>query len=364
MGDISGPGSQFLKTAELAEGVSRRTLLKAGAGFAAAVAFNQHEAHGQPTDTPSKIDSNPYRHIRGFNYQPSWSSSGLVIWRQFKPELFHLELGQGKTFFPGINTIRLWLSFDAFAGGDAADQKVVASNFETALRIADSYHLKVIPVLFNNWHSVPDFGGIASEMIEYWMNDHDRNHTIPVNVFMSYLEAFAGAHATDDRILIWDLCNEPFNSGVTPALSMWLESLYRKCKEFKVSAPIGVGMAPSMDHLRLLEPVSDVLTIHPYGNQKFLDAAVAYGQKARKPVLATESCWGSLDDAERARIVATELSELRAKDLGFLVHVLHHSLVADCHRPQYGPVSGAGYMAFIEADGSLRPHHDIFNKFV
>ncbi len=150
----------------------------------------------QPTHERDATDSNPYSHIRGFNYQPSWSSSGFVIWRQFKPELFHRELGQGKEIFPGINTIRLWLSFDAYAGSDAAEQKVVAANFETALQIADSYHLKVIPVLFNNWHSVPDFGGIASEMIEYWMNDHDRNHTIPVNVFMSYLEAFAGAHAS------------------------------------------------------------------------------------------------------------------------------------------------------------------------
>ena len=87
-------------------------------------------------------------------------------------------------------------------------------------------------------------------------------------------------------------------------------------------------------------------------------------RKVGKPVLATESCWGSLDDGERARIVATELSELRDRNLAFLAHVLHHSLVADCHRPKYGPVSGAGYMAFIEQDGSLRPHHDIFNTFV
>ncbi len=330
--------------------------------MAAAAAFHQDEAHAQPKSAAS--NTNPYKHIRGFNYQPSWSSSGLVIWRQFKPELFHLELGQGKRYFPGINTIRLWLSFDAYAGGDAAEQKLVAGNFETALQIASSYHLKVIPVLFNNWHSVPDFGGIANEMLEYWMNEHDRNHTIPVNVFMSYLEAFVGAHASDGRILIWDLCNEPFNSGVTPALSVWLASLYRKCKELKVRAPLGVGMAPSVDSLRLLEPVSDVLTIHPYGNQKFLDAAVAYGDKVGKPVLATESCWGSLDDAERAKIVTTELSQLQEHNLGFLAHVLHHSLVADCHRPQYGPVSGAGYMAFVEADGSLRPHHEIFNRFV
>jgi len=57
------------------------------------------------------------------------------------------ELGQGRKYFSGINTIRLWLSFDAYAGADAAVQKTVAANFQTALQIADSYHLKVILVL-------------------------------------------------------------------------------------------------------------------------------------------------------------------------------------------------------------------------
>jgi hypothetical protein len=153
-------------------------------GLAVAAAFPRHQGLSQRIS--ASTTSNPYRHIRGFNYQPSWSSNGFAIWRQFKQEDFHRELGQGKKYFPGINTIRLWLSFDAYAGADAAVQKTVAANFQTALQIADSYHLKVIPVLFNNWHSVPDFGGIANEMIEYWMNDHDRNHTIPVNVFISY----------------------------------------------------------------------------------------------------------------------------------------------------------------------------------
>ena len=50
-------------------------------------------------------------------------------------------------------------------------------------------------------------------------------------------------------------------------------------------------------------------------------------------------------------------------DFGFLAHLLHHTLVADGHRPEYGPISEAGYMAFIEAEGSLRPHHEVFNEF-
>ncbi len=343
--------------------LSRRTVLKAGVGLAGGLVFGRQQLSPYAAQAAETKD-NPYSYVRGFNYQPSWSSSGHVLWRSFHPDVFHRELAAGKRLFPAINTIRIRLSFDAFACGDAANQRDVASNFETALAIADSFGLKAIPVLFNNWHSVPDFGGIATEMIQYWMNEGDANHTMPSYIFMSYLDAFVGAHASDPRILLWDLCNEPFNSGVSPILLRWLESLYSKCKDLKVLAPVAVGIAPDEAHLALLSPVSDVLTIHPYGNFKFLDAAIAYGERVRKPVLATECCWGSLDDKVRAGIVSRELGDLRARKLGFLAHVLHHSLVADCHRPQFGPVSGAGYMAFIEADGSLRPHHDIFNQFV
>ncbi|HUZ46672.1 MAG TPA: cellulase family glycosylhydrolase [Terriglobia bacterium] len=345
------------------EAVSRRAALKAGLGFAGAAALLESSStlRSEPAATAGGR-SETYAHIRGFNYQPSWDFSGHVIWRQFRPELFDLELSQGKRYFPGINTVRLWLSFAAFIGGGIENQNRVAANFDTALQIADKHGLKVIPTLFNGWHSVPDFGGVAQEMVKNWMDD--RYPTIPPNVFVPYLEKFVGAHANDHRILIWDLCNEPFDSGVTPDLLNWLKFLYRKCKELKASAPIGVGTPPSMEQLRLLLPVSDVLTIHPYGNQKFLDAAVNLGQKTGKPVLATECCWGSLDDSKRAKRIEKELSALQKAGIGFLAHVLHHSLVADCHRQQYGPVSVAGYMAFIEADGSLRPYHDVFNKFV
>ena len=150
---------------------------------------------------------------------------------------------------------------------------------------------------------------------------------------------FVGGHASDDRILVWYPCNQPFNSGVTPELLSWPKFLHRKCKELKAQAPIGVGTPPSTDQLSLLAPVSDVLAIHPYGDQKFLNAALSYGRKTGKPVLATECCWGSLDDLERARIVERELTALQTAGIGFPAHVLHHSLVADCHREQYGPVS-------------------------
>jgi hypothetical protein len=42
---------------------------------------------------------------------------------------------------------------------------------------------------------------------------------------------------------------------------------------------------------------------------------------------------------------------------------LHTSPVADLHTAELGPVNSPGYMAFIRRDGSLRPGHDVFNKY-
>lgn len=331
--------------------------------MAGALALGQGAGHSCAALAPVSPSVRAYSGIRGFNYQPSWGPNGYEIWTKFKPEIFDRELAQGKNLFPHINTVRLWLSLDAVINGNAADQKGAAANFSTALTIAGAHGLKVIPVLFNNWHSIPDFGGIAVEMVKYWTNPQDRNHTMPKNVFRSYLESIVGPHAAATQVLLWDLCNEPFNSGVNPSIQRWLEVIYQDCKNLGAKAPLAVGMAPDPDHLPLLNAVSDVITIHPYGNERFLDAAIAFADKSGKDILATECCWGSLDDMGRAKIIDGELNQLRKRGMGFLAHVLHHSLVADCHRPQYGPMSGAGYMAFIEADGTLRPHHDIFNKY-
>ena len=75
--------------------------------------------------------------IRGFNYQPSYGTSGLELWRNFQAPIIEIELGRGKRYFPWINAIRLWLSWDAYR----RDAKRFTVNFETALAIADSYFL-------------------------------------------------------------------------------------------------------------------------------------------------------------------------------------------------------------------------------
>jgi len=87
-----------------------------------------------------------------------------------------------------------------------------------------------------------------------------------------------------------------------------------------------------------------VITFHPYfaknawvknkrNLSNLLDECVKFANERNKPLLATETGWGSLSDGERVETLEFELSELKKRNIGFLCHLLHHTLVADGHKP-------------------------------
>ncbi|MFW5799155.1 MAG: cellulase family glycosylhydrolase [Planctomycetota bacterium] len=313
-----------------------------------------------------------YSTVRGFNYQPSWGSCGLEQWGpQFDAALVATEMGRGKSYFPGINTLRIWLSHQAFLrwGKEAFLEKL-----EAMLAAGDALGLRFVVVLFNGWHSWPPFGGITREQVGDWVGKEGAT-----DVFSPYIDAVVGTHLDDPRVLLWDLCNEPMNStqaeGDKQVIYNWLVRVHDRIKEMGAAAPICVGAIPSVVQVEMLEPISDVITWHPYyawnawtpTPERFMEVnvtpTVEFARKVGKPMLITETCWGALDDAKRAEVMRVELGTFRDMGIGFLAHLLHHTLVADGHRAEYGPVTNAGYMAFIEADGSLRKHHDVFNEY-
>lgn len=314
-----------------------------------------------------------YSTIRGFNYQPSYGSSGLELWQKFDGATIDRELARGKSYFPGMNAIRFWLSSDAFN----RDPERFLFNFEVALSIAHRHGLLVMPVLFNRWHSdALDYGGIYIDHFlpgVSWVQRGEGHQT--------YLKAVVGSHTDDPRVFCWDLCNEPFSytnppadyPDIVAAERAWLAGLYHQCKALGAVAPITTGLHANhqVPGMADVEAISDVLSVHPYyrcgPNAKEedyaanLDAYVAYARSVNKPLLVTETCWGYQDDRERVEIINITLKHLKARGIGYIVYLLHHSLVADAHRNVYGP----GYLnlSFIEADGSLRPGHECFNEY-
>jgi hypothetical protein len=338
-----------------------------------------------PGSEPAKVDNKRYRDLRGFNYQPSYGSSGFELWQKFDLPTIDSELTQGKAHFPKISAIRLWLSWDSFI----RNPKLFEAHLESALQCAASHGLAAMPVLFNRWHDyMLDYGGIYTD---HFLLPMEKRRPL----FRPYIDAVVGRHANDDRIFAWDMCNEPVLQGISASWTQnlrdaeysWLADIYASCKALGAKAPLCIG-TDGMENLKLINPISDIFTIHPYfihyleneagklnGAIEFdpielltkeldrLDRIVEFANQENKPVLASETCWGSMDDKKRVGIVESTLSELKKRDIGWLAYLLHHSLIADAHRAEFGPTDHAGYMAFIEADGSIRPGHQVFNEF-
>lgn len=307
--------------------------------------------------------------IKGFNYQPSWGSSGLEIWRNFDADRMRHELALGRRYFPGMNAIRFWLSWDAYS----RDPERFAANFETALAIFAEQHLPVMPVLFNRWHDgLLDYGGVYVDHFLGNIGGVVREQ----HLFADYVRQVVGSHARDPRVFCWDLCNEPSPVGRFPDMERieldWLARMYAEAKAAGAVAPITIGSHFGC-RVAKVEPSSDWLSIHPYlmvdtpenrrAFEAMLDDDVAVARKAGKPLIATETCWGSLSDEARVANVCFTLGALKTRGIGWLVYLLNHSLIADAHRPEFGPVGAPGNLAFIEADGTLRPGHEVFNDF-
>lgn len=318
--------------------------------------------------------------IRGFNYQPSYASSGFEVWQQFDAATIEKELQEGKRHFPAMNAVRIWLSWDYFSHYP----KAASTRFETALAICDRLGFSVMPCLYNRWHSGnPDYGGVYIDHIMKGVTYGNRP-----GMFEPFLKAMVGDHADDPRIFGWDLCNEPFTylveqiPDVLKAEVAWLEDTYATCKKLGAKAPLTISILQlDVDGLQRVEHISDILSIHPYWFENspppvmgiqhhaketfeaMLDGYVAYAASVNKPLLVTEACWGSLDSVKRANNIRYTLGEFKKRNFGWLAYLLTHSRVADSHWPEYGPVGHAGTCHFVELDGTVRPHHEVFNEF-
>lgn len=279
-----------------------------------------------------------------------------------------------------MNTIRLWLSYDAFR----YEENRQADNFETALKICDKYDCKVIVCLFNCWHDdVMDNGGIYhAQMIpgSIWCSNE--------NMYDSFFDKMVKAHKTDERILVWDICNEPYSFGTNrqykelmePYETEWLKKMCDKCHNIGVVQPCGISHYANSLNCGAIEKTADftdIFLIHPYyfysdddvknlsceGFDKLLESAVKVSEKYNKPLLTTETCWGSRNDKIRGEIIKRTLSAHKKANIGYIAHALHWSHFADLHDDNEGPLSFPGNLMFITKDEKIRKYHEIFNEF-
>ena len=139
--------------------------------------------------------------------------------------------------------------------------------------------------------------------------DHDSE-----NIFRAYLDGVLGAHADDDRIVAWDLCNEPLMGGyvddaaspIRAGRTTWLTWIGQVCAAAQASQPLSIGNYANLNAIRLTEPFTDFISFHPYyipnwGERStstkdrfeaFLDECVAFARRSASRSWPTRRCGG------------------------------------------------------------------------
>ncbi len=308
--------------------------------------------------------------VKGFNFHPSYSTGSLEDWLLYDEEVWRKELTNGKEKFPKMNTIRIWLSWNAYC----RLQDKFIDHIRSVIEICKELDIYVIPCLFNRWHDpMIDCDGI---FIDHFLPNSSWLHKYG-NLFEDYIDALCQAFREEERILVWDICNEPlaYNGDfvtrdiVEKYELEWLHRMADRVRSNNVTQPLGLGSTGDQP-MEVFGDICDVYLTHLYfrGDLEKFEADVARfaaeAEKNGKPLISSECCWGSLDDAYRGELIRVTLSTFQKYGLGFVAHALQYCGCTDLHNPCDGRTSPEiGNLCFINKDGSLRPYHDVYNEF-
>lgn len=250
--------------------------------------------------------------IVGCNYIPGNAINQLEMWQEesFSPKVIDKELSWAAGL--GFNTVRVFLHQLVWE----QNSRGFISRIEEFLSIAYQHKIKTMLVLFDSvWDPFPRLG----RQPEPRKNVHNSgwvqcpgydilNDPLRYDDLHSYVHGIVSYFKNDERILVWDLFNEPDNVNISSykdedyehhkaELSMLL--LKKTINWVRVINPDQpITMAPwkedwsSDDTLTALDNYmfthSDIISFHCYENKVDMEKRILTLQRFGRPILCTE----------------------------------------------------------------------------
>lgn len=232
--------------------------------------------------------------LRGSNFNPSTSINQLEFWQAetFDPETIDRELGWAEDI--GMNCMRVYLHHVAWQ----VDMYGFKNRLNQYLTIANSHGIKTIFVFFDDcWNPTYRAGkqpepkpGVHNSG---WVRDPgDLLYEEPllVDTLETYVKDILTTFKNDDRIVLWDLYNEPGNSGYGNRSMPLLQKVFGWAFEVRPSQPVSSGVwNPSLTDLNVYQLAnSDVVTYHNYNGPEEHQAVIDSLRKYNRPLVCTE----------------------------------------------------------------------------
>ncbi len=245
----------------------------------------------------------------GANYVPSNAINQLEM---FQSETFDLAINDRELALAegiGMNTMRVFLQDQLWT----QDPDGFSKRLNAFLAIASKHHIRPILVLFDScWEAHPKLGPqhppIPGVHNSGWVQSPGVDELADKSYYpklRAYVKGVVGRFGHDDRILAWDLWNEPDNTNDArfgepknkPQLvEALLPQVFAWAREEKPSQPLTSGVwhdnwsdpakMGAMTRIQLSE--SDVITFHNYGWPEEFEARIKELQPLHRPIICTE----------------------------------------------------------------------------
>ena len=234
-----------------------------------------------------------HKWINGADFIPSTAINQLEMWQAdtFDPETIDRELGWAEGI--GFNAVRVFLHSVAWK----EDPKGFKDRVNKYLAIADKHHIQTIFVFFDDcWNANPKPGkqpdpkpGIHNSG---WMQDPGRPLTKPADFFelKAFVDDILTTFKHDDRILLWDLYNEPGNSNKNNKSEGLLTKVFTWAHAVGPDQPVSVGLWDwgLKDLCEIELQNSDVITYHDYDVPEMHLQAIKLLKLYNRPLICTE----------------------------------------------------------------------------
>ncbi|PYT81688.1 MAG: 1,4-beta-xylanase [Acidobacteria bacterium] len=279
----------------------------------------------------------------GSNYIPRSAIDELEMWQEatFNAEQIDQELGWAEGL--GMNTMRVFLH-DLLWQQDADGFK---KRIEQFLTIAAKHHIRPIFVLFDScWDPLPHLGPqhppIPGIHNSGWVQSPGAVALGDPKQYprlKAYVQGVVGAFAKDDRILAWDIWNEPGNGNMgsyakeelkdkTARVLLLLPEAFEWAREVNPTQPLTSGVccvdqAPDASKLGEIELIqlreADVVTFHNYSWPEYFKREVGWLKKYNRPVICTEFMARSVGSTFDTILPIAKEEKVGAINWGFVV---------------------------------------------
>ncbi len=250
----------------------------------------------RPVWTAQKANSWYAQHkwLVGSDFIPSTAINQLEMWQAdtFDPKTIDTELGYAQGI--GMNVMRVFLHHLAWK----EDPEGFKKRMDQYLTISNKHGILTMFVFFDDcWNKEPKTGkqpepktGIHNSG---WMQDPGQpasENAANFPVLEKYVKDVMTHFKNDKRILLWDLYNEPGNSGKINKSLPLLKHVFEWAKTVNPTQPISAGIWNwTFETLNTYQIAhSDVITYHDYTPEPDHLKTVQFLKMLGRPLICTE----------------------------------------------------------------------------